>query len=947
MSKKRMTLPKAVALTAFVVYALTASHGMTVSSMAMTAKITGWDWLPMTTHPLTWLLTLPLHLLPAGRIPLALNLFSALTAAVTLGLLARCAELLPRDAQPDAKKPWVAKLPVLLAVAVCGFEFSFWQEATAATGEMTDLLLLAAAGWCLLEYRAGKNLRWLDAAAVIWGIGMAENWFMLAALPIFAVALVVLRGIFFFKIAFARRMALLGLAGFSLYALLPLAHWLTPHSPLGFAEAWHAAFHSTKEIFSTIYSSFWQQHRLLIVAVGLYFLVPILPCFLRFNTQSSGHISELDRFQLWLFRTLSVALLLACLWLAFDPIVGPREIVRKQLGFAMPLLSFDLMDALGAAFILGNLLSAAQVPSQRWARNLLDKLMAWLQQYAAPLLAGISAVAIAGLVARNLPAVLAFNREPLSGYGSLIARSLPAAGGIVFGEDPAKLILLQATLTEGKQSGHWQFINLALLSNPKYRALLGREYPADWSGIAKESEIKPDQLLQLVDSLARTNRIFFLQPQNGSVLFERVYPSPLGAMHELKHYPAHSFAGAALTAAEISGEEKFWDDAWQNGLAALDQTPPRPSGLDRLLKRRLTIQPARRDQNVQLGRWYSVLLNDWGVDLQQAGQLSAAQRRFQQALLLNTDNMAAATNLNCCTDLLAGKKLVLLGPDQVADKFRSIRVLAQLINVYGEFDDPGIRYALGNTWLSANLPHQAWQEFEHARILAPDAILPQLAKAQLYSHFRFDTEVFETVGRLRPLVTDSPAGQSLEVDLAILEAKSWISQNNPERANRTLEKLLLAHPESSTFQDMVLKAYLSFGEVSNAMAITEARLAKDPDNVAALNNKAALLIQSKKAEAAIPVLNRVMTLTNLPSIRLNRAIAYLQLTNLPAAEQDYTQLVDTVVDQFSVNYGLGQIALDRGDTNTAVHYFGLCLTNAPANSPRWQEIRARMDLLAH
>ena len=297
-------------MAAFVLYAVTLSWGMTATSLPLTAKVAGWDWLPMTNRPLTWLLTLPLHLLPASWIPGGLNLMTAAIAAVTLGLLARCVQLLPWDCAPDAKQPWIAKLPAVLAVAVCGFEFSFWQEATAGTGEMVDLLLFALAGWCLLEYRVGRALRWLDAAAVVWGLGMAENWLMPAALPLFVVALIALRGLWFFQKDFVVRMALLGLAGFSCYALLPLANWLNPHSPWGFGESWSGTLHMTKNTFHALYFDFWVTHRLLGFAVLLYFMVPVLPCFVRLKNLANDNAPKIDRFQAGIYRVLGVALLL-------------------------------------------------------------------------------------------------------------------------------------------------------------------------------------------------------------------------------------------------------------------------------------------------------------------------------------------------------------------------------------------------------------------------------------------------------------------------------------------------------------------------------------------------------------------------------------------------------------------------------------------------------------
>ncbi len=145
MSNFTRRFPLLVAMGALMVYGVTLSHGMTMNSLSLTAKVAGWDWTPMVGQPLLWLLTLPLRWLPAAWVPPGLNFFSAATAALTLGLLARTVQLLPWDRPWENTNRLAGTLPVLLACAVCGLEFSFWQEATAATGEMLDLLLPAAA----------------------------------------------------------------------------------------------------------------------------------------------------------------------------------------------------------------------------------------------------------------------------------------------------------------------------------------------------------------------------------------------------------------------------------------------------------------------------------------------------------------------------------------------------------------------------------------------------------------------------------------------------------------------------------------------------------------------------------------------------------------------------------------------------------------------------------
>ena len=91
-------------------------------------------------------------------------------------------------------------------------------------------------------------------------------------------------------------------------------------------------------------------------AVLVFYLVPTLPCLVRLRDEGNQNKPKVDRFQIWIYRALRVALLLVCLWLAFDPAVSPRQIVMRQFEVSLPLLSFDYLNALGAGFLAGSLL---------------------------------------------------------------------------------------------------------------------------------------------------------------------------------------------------------------------------------------------------------------------------------------------------------------------------------------------------------------------------------------------------------------------------------------------------------------------------------------------------------------------------------------------------------------------------------------------------------------
>ena len=96
-------LPWLVATGALAVYLVTLNHWVSLSSLPQVAKVCGWTWQPEMSNPFLWLVTYPLRWLPARMIPLALNLFAAVCAALSLALLARSVALMPHDRSHDQR----------------------------------------------------------------------------------------------------------------------------------------------------------------------------------------------------------------------------------------------------------------------------------------------------------------------------------------------------------------------------------------------------------------------------------------------------------------------------------------------------------------------------------------------------------------------------------------------------------------------------------------------------------------------------------------------------------------------------------------------------------------------------------------------------------------------------------------------------------------------------
>ena len=936
--------PLQVMLGALVIYTLTVSHGVTPDNLVLTGKVAGWDWRPISDRPLFWLFTLPLRLLPAGWMALGMNLFSMACGVVTLGIMARSLELLPWSRPLMTLGKWRARLPLLLAVAICGLEFNFWRAATIATGEMLDLLFLAAAIWCLLEYHAGKNLRWLKASAIVWGAGMTENWAMLLTLPIFVAALVWLLKFRFFNLRFILSMAALGLAGFSIYALLPMANGLLPGSPWNLQHSWTDSLDETRNMVVSIYRGFWLSHRMITLAIMLFFLMPLLAFLLRFGDDDTKNKSPLDQAMIRFFRGVRAGLLLLGVWLAFDTIFGPRQVVSRQMHFFLPLLTFDYLNALGVAFLAGNLLLIPRHENSGRRRTLARQLTEWLESAAAPLLTVLLAVAVLGLSARNLQAIVLVNRQPLIQFGQLALHSLPPGGGIVLSDFPELLEVFQAAQAQTRDKQAWLPVDVESLPIPEYRERLQRLHASSWLMSTNRQNLVPAEVLQLVDRLAQTDRIYYLHPSFG-YFFERFYKQPTGSVFELKRFLTNSINPPPLTPGNITQSEKILDE-FTPQLELLQQAAAAPeSPLVKAIEKIFRLEAVAPNQLGLQKEWFSMALDSWGVDLQRSGQLPAAERRFSQALSLNTNNWVARINLFCNTNLQAGNKMDVTSAAGFASQIGSVEKMVLLIGHLGPLDDPGFCYLLGNVFQQSGLPRQAMQQFDRARELAPGVLAPQFELARLAARFGMPDRAMELIDQMRNILKTRPSDADMDTQLALIEAGVWLSQTNLNRAGEALQTVVQQHPDNARTLNRISQAYFAIGHFTNAEMLVTQVLHREPDDISALMMQSQIFLQTSRAELAIPVLNRVLSITNTPDAKLTRAMAYVQTGNLSAAKADCLELDSSLTNCFLAEYWLAHIAGLEHDTNQSIHYLQLCLTNAPRQTPIWHEARARLQAL--
>ena len=542
----RNGLPWVVGAAALAVYLATLNHWVTLSSLALVSKVTGWGWQPIHYQPLLLLLTYPCRWLPAGWVPVALNGFAALCASLTLMLLARSVALLPHDrlelqqlltqnerALLSLPNAWV---PVLLATAALGLQLTFWENAVAGTGDMLDLLLFAYVIRCLLEHRISPQRAWLGWATFVFGMAMANDWGMVGYLPLLVVALVRLRGLKLFghrspgrrgqiggqgagpnlaaearpmlrltqdgegfKVDMARaaaegrfllRMASLGLAGVGLVLLLPLVHAFSPDSSVGFWQGLHAAAGSYKATLHLFFGQFLRHNRDVALLLAAVSLLPVLMLSIRWSAWALDTSHAQFDLAFFVFRMAHAFLLLVCVCTVFDLPFSPREV---SLRFGLPLTFMPLyyLAALSIGYYSGFLL-LLYGPGARQRLHRHGTGLRAAYRMVPRLVYVLGGLTVAGLLLKNVPAIRAASARYLEQYARLAAGSLPPEGAVVLSDDLARLALLQAELArQGKAERYATAGTRALQLLPSYRAWLRQKYPGRWPELKAEADATP------------------------------------------------------------------------------------------------------------------------------------------------------------------------------------------------------------------------------------------------------------------------------------------------------------------------------------------------------------------------------------------------------------------------------------------------------------------------
>jgi tetratricopeptide (TPR) repeat protein len=953
-------LPWLLAVAAFALYWFTLNRWVSPFNLGYVAKISGWSWQLDIANPILFLVTYPFRWLPAPQIPLALNVFSAVCAALTLGLLARSVALLPHD-RTDAQRRRErsdfsfltirsAWLPPVLAVVVCGLQLTFWEQATNWTGEMFYLLLFASVIWLLLEYRLDEREWRLFLASLVYGAGLADNWAMVGFLPVFITAVIWIRGFSFFNLRFLRRMTLCGLAGMAFYLLLPVLAMISGKLPITFWEAMKFELSYPSLMIKAFFTNSEMRHTL--AMMSLTSLVPVFVLAIRWSA-SFGDSSRIGAALTGFMLNLVYGVILCvCIWAAFDPPLSPRH-----LGFGMPSLTLYYLGALSVGYFSGYFILVFRKEPGRQVQLPKPLLIQFINLSVVSGVWALAAVAVTGLIYRNTPQIQAANDDTLQKYASFVEENLPRSGAILLSDDSGRLFLVQAALARDGREKDFLLLDTQSLPSPGYFRFLHSKFPQKWPDLVTAKESKPFSPLGLIGvltMLAKTNELYYLHPSYG-YYFEQFYEEPHGLVYKLKILPEDSLLPPLPDKNQIAGNEAFWSRAETQAFAPITRavTPPDPNA-PRSWGEWLLIKfhvPREQNQNAILaGTFYSRSLDFWGVRLQRANELEKAAAAFALAKELNPDNVVAQINLQFNQNLRAGKSVPVDPSMASSDHFGKYHDWNEVVNANGPFDEPSFCLADGLNLTTQNgYLRQAVASFERVRELAPNNLAARLCLGQIYVMSQLPDRAIEALRD--PL--EHPGNFSLAktntTELSVLAATAYLQKNDLARAIHLLETEITLHPDDYNLLNATVQAYLNHGLFTNALAIIDRQLKLAPNDPVWLFNRGNVSIQLKAYDDAIDAFTRVLaTQTNNPSALFNRALACLDNGRLDVARADYKTLQQSFTNSFQIAWGLGEIAWRQHDTNEAIRNYKLYLANANANTEEATNVMQRLrELKGH
>lgn len=919
-------LPWLLAGLAMVLYLATLNRWVSVASLPVVAQAAGWDGQLPYLHPLLYVVTRPLRLVPEAQVPFAANLLTALLAAGSLGLLARCVALLPHDRSREQRIRGhtdgsfldlpLAWIPPVIAVALVGLQRTFWEQATAMTGEMVNLVVFAACAWCLLEYRRDRKESRLVWFAFLQGLGMATNWAMIGFLPLFGIAVIWIGGWSLWNLRLLGRCFLAGLAGLSLFVLIPAIGKGTGGLPDSFGGALWEMLKVQKNLLLGI-----PKGRFLMLAPVM--LLPLVAVGIKWGAVRG---SSLERIASTIFLTLlQLAWLGSCIWMAFDPAFSPRALVTESPeNGSLPLLTFQFAAALSVGYFTGYfLLLGTAMPRKEWDRP--TGLLALAQKLGAVIVMAGAVGLPAALAWRNFPAIRAENGPLLEDMARQIAATLPNRPAIVVSDDDFVQALLYAELQRDRARPRHVLFNTHLAPQADYRRQLAERHGQDWPMLrvlATNQFNIAGYFLALLQPAATNQAAFYLNPAMNFVT-ELSYLAPAGPIFSIEAYQPGQIAPPPLPPARVEATRRFWD------------------GIAPVIERARTAGRAGSASATAAVQFWARAANTHGVLLQRGGDLATAARLFQLAIDIGTETGAARANLGV-NQALAKKQRP---PAELRKPLETLS-LGNLVTEEGFIDEPLTLIELGQALLRLTEPLARAAAISQARALEllPDNLEAAVGFAEACLAAREPDLTLKQIGearRLSPRPTEVQAGR-----LTRIEASAYLAKGELPAGERLLKTALEKNPQDVKTLDLLTGFYIQLGQATNALPYIRRLVQLSPGDEEALERQGYVQMMAGIPLEALQSFEEVLRRRpEQASARLNRATVYLLLNRLDDARSDYEWLLRRTPEAGQPRVGLAEVAARKGDRAEAVRHLEKALGTVVPGTDLHTQIQQRLEEL--
>ena len=912
-------LPWAVALGSLVLYLTTLHSWISFASLPAVSDVGGWNDLSQSVAPLLYLLTIPLKLLPASMVPMAMNVLAAVFGALTLAMLARSVVLLPHDRTKEQRQREQSAhsllslqsnwMPALFAAMVCGLQLSFWQHATAGTGEMLNVLLFAFVIRCLLEYRIGHKTRWLTRAVLVYAMGITNNWGMVGFLPLFCVALLWTARMQLFREGLLLKLALNALAGLSLYLLLPVAAVLSG-SGENFLDVLMANLGLQKSFLGSLFSQ-----RLMVLVMASTSIFPLLLVSIRWPANFGDTNAAASAITTALLRLVHFLFLVVCIYVAFDHVVSPRKLVNlpQVTGIGAPFLTFYYLGALSIGYFLGYLLLlSGKEEVRKWQKpselgKALNRSLHIGLQVAALLVIGV-------LAWRNVGTILANNKNDVTGtYAKWLADSLPTGKAILFTDNDMspQSQLLQAELARSKSRKQAMLIQTHRLASPDYQVRLAKRSNSHWPEPPPEvldaKRIDDLQILNMLYDVSNKTSIYYLHPSFG-YYFEQFYLKPEKGIFRLLPYPsgAESLEKPALTKDQVHANSTF---------AGIIEKK-----FDAIAEESKQLRENQFLDSLIIMGWLSRNLNQRGVDLIRNNQSEAAEKLFLAACKISRGspkgNVVAQANLrqvNPESDYEFDEELDrLIGNDELL----AISRIDSTLKTYGPFDLTQACFQLGQNFARKTQIRQAYHELTRAAELARTLPDPVFFIAEMFVSYELPDKAKLFIERLAKMNEVNPFTPEQQIKLVRLETGLLLASSGPDAAEKYLAERLKPHMKSISGMHTMLAFHLDHDQNAKALGLLDTWLKDNPNDLNTLTDKGQLLSKLKQYDKAIEVYQSALKLAN---------------------SQEESNLTSMIAATYT----------EKGDFNSALKHIDDAINRTDADNFKFQKATIYMAMSLH